>query len=69
MGPRRPAQLARQDVANVDLDNDLAIEVVTGVEIEIGMGVAGEAIDAAMATTSIGIDCPVEGGAAAFGTD
>ena len=32
-----------------------------GVEIEVGMGVAGEAIDAAVATTSIRIDRPVEG--------
>ena len=46
MGPTRPAQLARQDVANVDLDNDLSVEVVSGIEIEVSMGMSGKAVDA-----------------------
>jgi hypothetical protein len=60
MRPGRPPQLPCQDVADVDLDNDLPVEVLTCVEIEVGMGVPGEAVNAAMATTSIGVDRPVE---------
>ena len=37
--PRRSPQFAGQHVTNVDLDNDLAIEVFAGVEIEVGVGV------------------------------
>ena len=68
VGPRRPAQLPGQHVGDVDLDNDLAVEVVARVQIEVGVRVAGEAVDTAVTAAAIRIDRPVEGQRAAFGT-
>ena len=43
--PRRPPQLGAQHLGHVDLDHDLAIEVVAGVQVEVGVGGASEAVD------------------------
>ena len=42
--PRRPGELRAHDFGRVDLDDDLALEVAPGVEVEIGVGGAGEAV-------------------------
>ena len=60
MGPGWPAQLACQHVTDVDLDDNLAVEVRTGVQIEVGVGVACEAVDTAVTATAVGVDRPVE---------
>ena len=46
VGPFRPRQLRGEHLGDVDLDDDLAIEVGAGVEVEVAMGAAGEAVDA-----------------------
>ena len=66
-GPARPVQLAREDVGDIGLDDDLAVEVRARVEVEIGMRVAGEAVDTGVRTAAIGIDGPLEGSCAAAG--
>jgi hypothetical protein len=58
--PRRPLQLRAQHLGHVDLDDDLALEVATGVEVEVGVRRAREAIKASMTTSPIGIDRPPE---------
>ena len=42
--PRRPRQLDPQHLGRVDLDDDLLLEVAAGVEVEVGVGRAGEAV-------------------------
>ena len=42
--PRRPHQLRPQHLRHVDLDDDLRLEVTAGVEVEVGVGGAGEAV-------------------------
>ena len=54
--PRRPGQLGPQDLRHVDLDDDLALEVTAGVEVEVGVGGASEAIEARMCASSIRIN-------------
>ena len=46
--PRRPRQLGAQHLRHVDLDDDLALEVAAGVEVEVGVGGASEAVCARM---------------------
>ena len=43
--PGRPAQLGADDLGHVDLDDDLALEVLARVEVQVGVGRAGEAVD------------------------
>src|SRR5262249_19209938 len=43
-GPLRRAELGGEDLPGVDLDHDLAVEVVPGVEVEVGVRVPGEAV-------------------------
>jgi hypothetical protein len=54
------AQLFRQHFGDVDLDDDLVVEVFAGVEFEVGVGVAGEAVDARVAAPTVRIDRPGE---------
>ena len=42
--PARPRQLRPHQLRHVDLDHDLPLEVPTGVHVEIGVGLAGEAV-------------------------
>jgi hypothetical protein len=42
--PRLPRQFDPQDLRDVDLDNDLALEVAPGVEVEVRVGWAGKAV-------------------------
>ena len=42
--PRRPRQLGAQHLGHVDLDDDLLLEVAAGVEVEVLVGGAGEAV-------------------------
>ncbi len=42
--PPRPPQLTPQQLRHVDLDDDLALEVAAGVEVEKGVGATSEAI-------------------------
>ena len=42
--PRRPASSARTQLGHVDLDDDLALEVLARVQVEIGVRRAGEAV-------------------------
>ncbi len=63
--PARPRQLGPQQLRDVDLDDDLALEVTARVEVEIGVRPPGEAIDTSMAASSERVDRPVESVAAA----
>jgi hypothetical protein len=45
--PSRARELRAQELGDVDLDDDLALEVLAGVQIEIGVGRSGEAVDLA----------------------
>jgi hypothetical protein len=58
--PRRPRQLDAQHLRSVDLDDDLALEVAAGVEVEVGVRWAGEAVKATMTAAPVGIDRPPE---------
>jgi len=40
--PRRPGQLGTKQLWSVDLDDDLALEVPAGVEVEVRVGRTGE---------------------------
>jgi len=42
--PRRARELGANDLRRVDLDDDLALEVAAGVEVQVGVGRAGEAV-------------------------
>ena len=42
--PRRPHQLRARDLGDVHLDDDLLLEVPVRVEVEVGVGGAGEAV-------------------------
>ena len=52
--------LLAQHAPDVDLDHDLGVEVVTGVEIQVGVGVPGEAVDAAVGAAAVRVDRPAE---------
>ena len=54
-------ELPPEDVGDIGLDDDLVVEVGPGVEVEIGMRVAGEAVDAGVRAAAIGVDGPFEG--------
>ena len=58
--PLAGVQLLADQVRGVDLDHDLGVEVMPGVQVQVGVRVAGEAIDACMATATIGINSPAE---------
>ena len=58
--PRRPHQLRACDLGDVHLDDDLLLEVPVRVEVEVGVGGAGEAIEASMAASPVRIDRPAE---------
>ncbi len=58
--PLRRGQLPAQQLRGVDLHHDLGVEVVPGVEVEIGVRVAGEAVTAGMAAAPVGVDGPLE---------
>ena len=53
-------QFLAQDLGGVDLDHHLAVEVESGVEVQVGVALAGEAVDARMAAAAVGVDGPVE---------
>ena len=57
--PGRPRQLGPQHFRHVDLDDDLPLEVLAGVEVEVGVCGAGEAI---VADDPIGDEVPGTGG-------
>ena len=57
--PRRAHQLRPGDLRRVDLDDDLALEVPAGVEVEIGVGGASEAV---VADDAVGDEVPGAGG-------
>ena len=58
--PRRPEHLAPQDLGDVDLDHDLGVEVVPGVELQVAVGAPGEAVDTAVGAAAVRVDRPVE---------
>jgi hypothetical protein len=43
--PRRLRELGSQQLRDVDLDDDLALEVLAGAEIEVRVGGPSEAVD------------------------
>jgi hypothetical protein len=42
--PRRPPELGADQLGRVDLDDDLALEVLAGVEVQVCVGGASEAV-------------------------
>ena len=58
--PGRPRELARQHLRRVDLDDDLALEVAAGVEVEIAVRRAREAVDAGVRAAPVGVHRPAE---------
>ena len=65
--PRRPRELDAQHLGHVDLDHDLLLEVAASVEVQVGVGWAGEAVKAGMAASAVGVDRPAEGHPRALG--
>ncbi len=59
-GPARFRELAPQHLGHIHLHDDLVVEVLARVEFEVGVRVAGEAVDAGVAAAAIGIDGPAE---------
>ena len=53
-------QLLAQHLGGVDLDHHLAVEVQPGVEVQVGVALAGEAVDARVAAAAVGVDGPLE---------
>ena len=56
--PALTPQFSSQHLGHVDLDDDLGVEVAPGVELQVGVGAPGEAVDAAVGTAAIGVDGP-----------
>ena len=65
--PGRPRQLALQHLADVGLHHDLRVEVVPGVEVEVLVRLAREAVDAGVAAAPVRVDRPSERHARRFG--
>ena len=53
-------ELGAQQLRHVDLDDDLPLEVSAGVQVEVGVGIAGEAVGAGMRAAPERVDRPVE---------
>ena len=53
-------QFPAQDLGGVDLHHHLAVEVQSGVEVEVGVALPGEAVDAGVAAAAVGVDGPLE---------
>ena len=51
---------ARSDLRRVDLDDDLALEVPAGVEVQVGVGGPSKAVSAGMRAAAIRVDRPAE---------
>ena len=66
--PARPEQLRPRELGRVDLDDDLALEVPAGVEVEVGVGGAGEAKKQAWVHPRYGLIVHRNGIRDAFGT-
>jgi hypothetical protein len=60
-------QLGPEAFDGVDLDDELAVEVITHVEVEILMGGASEAVRARMAASPVRVDGEAEGHARRVG--
>src|SRR5262249_51343980 len=45
---------------DIDLDDDLTLEVPAGIQIQVGVGVAGEAVNARVLATPERVDRPIE---------
>ena len=58
--PRRPGDLTGQHLGDVDLDHDLGVEVGPGVQVEVGVRLPGEAVDAPVRAAAVGVDRPAE---------
>jgi hypothetical protein len=56
--PLRAYQFGGEDFGDIDLDDDLAIEVGPGVEIEVAVGVPCEAVHAGVRAAAVGVDRP-----------
>ena len=65
--PLARAELLADQGRGVDLDHDLGVEVMPGVQVQVGMRVAGEAVNTRMATSTIGINSPAERDAGGVG--
>ena len=58
--PRRLREFGSQQGWRIHLDDDLGVEVEPGAKVEIGVGVAREAIPAGVRAAAVGIDRPPE---------
>ena len=58
--PGRLGQFLPEDFRGIDLDHHLAVEVQAGVEIQVGVALAGKAVDAGVAAAAVGVDGPLE---------
>ena len=53
-------QFPAQDLRGVDLHHHLAVKVQPGVEVEVGVALPGEAVDAGVAAAAVRVDGPLE---------
>jgi hypothetical protein len=60
VAPLGRAQLAGEHLGRVDLDDDLAVEILPGVQVQVGVAVAGEAVGARVAAAPVRVDGPAE---------
>jgi hypothetical protein len=65
--PALGSELLPQQLGSVDLDHDLGVEVLAVVEVEVGMGLASEAVDTLVLTSAVWIDRPAERDVRRFG--
>src|SRR5262249_52513424 len=53
-------QLRREHLWDIDLDDDLTLEVPAGIQVQVGVGVAGGAVNARVPASPERVDRPIE---------
>lgn len=59
-GPRRLVQLSREDLDEVDFDEDDGGELIVGVQLELRLVPAGETVVAPVRAAPVGVERPAE---------
>src|SRR5690606_27806143 len=60
LAPAGLGDLFRENLRDVDFHDDLVVEVVAGVEVEVGMCRTGEAVCTSMTASAVRVDRPAE---------
>src|SRR5690606_2433038 len=59
--PAARGELPAQQLGRVDLHHDLAVDAVTGVEVQVAVRRAGEAVHAGVRAAPVRVDRPLQG--------